>query len=154
MNMFSQYSIVMPDNKMIEDSPMQNPLRFLPKRKQKTHSVIRALVLAFPVYPDPSPEGPDRLRDLDNVQDVMEEVLSRLTKFGDSDQVHIWKEDLFREKDVTKEHVLQWYEKLRTQYGTRFEGHEACVKQVPAYMVDMDALPQSMAITSCGWCTR
>ena len=33
----------MSDKKMIEDSPTQNPLRFLQKRKPKTHSVIRPL---------------------------------------------------------------------------------------------------------------
>ena len=45
MKIFSQYSIIMSDKKIIEDSPTQNPLRFLPKRKPKTHSVIRPIYL-------------------------------------------------------------------------------------------------------------
>ena len=42
MKVFSQYSIIS-DKYMLEDSPTQNPSRFLPKRKAKTHSVIQAL---------------------------------------------------------------------------------------------------------------
>ena len=34
----------MSDRKMLEDSPTQKLLRFLPKRKLNTHSVIRALI--------------------------------------------------------------------------------------------------------------
>ena len=43
MKIVSQYSIIMSDKEILEDSPTQNPLRFLPKRKPKTHSVIRPL---------------------------------------------------------------------------------------------------------------
>ena len=45
MKIFSQYSIIMSHTKMSENSPTQDPSRFLQKRKPKTHSVIiRALL--------------------------------------------------------------------------------------------------------------
>ena len=48
MKIFSQYSIIMSDKRMLEDFPMEKPLRFLSKRNPKTHSVIRALGLGNP----------------------------------------------------------------------------------------------------------
>ena len=98
--------------------------------------------------------GQDDLKDITNVQDVIEEVLSRLSKFGDSNQVHLWKEELFKDKVVTRQDVLEWYESIRQQYGARFEGHEACVKRIPAFLADLDELPPPMAIATCGWCSR
>ena len=43
IELFSKYSIIMSDKKMIEDSPTQNPLRFIQNAREKTHSVIRPL---------------------------------------------------------------------------------------------------------------
>ena len=43
MKIFVQCYIIMLDRKMLEDSPTQNPLHFLLKRKPKTHSVKEAL---------------------------------------------------------------------------------------------------------------
>ena len=100
--------------------------------------------------------GDEDFDSIDDLEQLIGVILNKLEQFGDEEQVHEWRNELFSGgKDYTnRDIVLDWYDSIKKQFGPRLEGYESCIKDIPLFLGVPEALPQYDTLTNCGWCTR